>query len=109
MSQPERGQTRFHRIGGRHVRPTSTSVCPPPLLKQTDSDVASPLSPCGLCRQVIREFCAQTMPILRVPCDYEKRLAKGEPDGGVKETSIAALLPDSFGPEDLERPRPGAQ
>ncbi|KAM5544900.1 hypothetical protein V8D89_001798 [Ganoderma adspersum] len=73
------------------------------------TDVASPLSPCGLCRQVIREFCAQTMPILLVPCDYEKRLANGEPDGGVKETSIAALLPDSFGPEDLERPRPGAQ
>ena len=108
MSQPERGQTRFHRTGGRHVWPSIASTCPYPL-KQADSDVASPLSPCGLCRQVIREFCAQAMPILLVPCDYEKRLANGEPDGGVKETSIAALLPDSFGPEDLERPRPGAQ
>ncbi|KAI1792060.1 cytidine deaminase [Ganoderma leucocontextum] len=73
------------------------------------TDVASAISPCGMCRQVIREFCAQQMPILLIPSDYEKRLANGEPDGGVKETSIAALLPDSFGPEDLERPRPGAQ
>ncbi|PIL28385.1 hypothetical protein GSI_09536 [Ganoderma sinense ZZ0214-1] len=73
------------------------------------TDVASPLSPCGMCRQVIREFCKQQMPILLVPCDYETRLANGEPDGGVKETSIAALLPDSFGPEDLERPRPGSK
>ena len=78
-------------------------------LKRLNSDVASAISPCGLCRQVIREFCAQQMPILLIPCDYEKRLAKGEPDGGVKETSIAALLPHSFGPEDLERPRPGVQ
>ena len=58
-----------------------------------------------MCRQVIREFCAQNMPILLVPADYNKRIAEGETDGGVKETSIGALLPDSFGPEDLELPR----
>lgn len=58
-----------------------------------------------MCRQVIREFCAENMPILLVPADYEKRLAEGVPNGGVKETSIGELLPDSFGPEDLERPR----
>ena len=58
-----------------------------------------------MCRQVIREFCAQNMPILLVPADYEKRLAVGTPDGGVKETSIGELLPDSFGPEDLDLPR----
>ncbi len=45
------------------------------------------------------------MPILLVPADYEKRLAEGVADGGVKETSIGELLPDSFGPEDLDRPR----
>ncbi|KAL7279485.1 hypothetical protein ACG7TL_007328 [Trametes sanguinea] len=71
------------------------------------TDVASAISPCGMCRQVIREFCALNMPILLVPADYEKRLAGGEPDGGIKETSIGELLPDSFGPEDLELPRDG--
>ena len=45
------------------------------------------------------------MPILLIPADYQERLADGAADGGVKETSIAELLPDSFGPEDLERPR----
>lgn len=70
-----------------------------------DSDVKSAISPCGMCRQVIREFCAQDMPILLVPADYQKRLEEGIPDGGVKETSIRELLPDSFGPEDLDRPR----
>ncbi|KAI0350422.1 cytidine deaminase [Trametes cingulata] len=69
------------------------------------TDVASAISPCGMCRQVIREFCAQNMPIFLVPADYEKRLAAGEGNGGVKETSIGELLPDSFGPEDLDLPR----
>ncbi|KAI0081086.1 cytidine deaminase [Panus rudis PR-1116 ss-1] len=72
------------------------------------TDVAQPLSPCGMCRQVIREFCAQTMPILLVPADYAERVAKGESDG-ILETSIGELLPHSFGPEDLELPRQGAQ
>ena len=58
-----------------------------------------------MCRQVIREFCAQNMPILLVPADYEKRVADGVADGGVKETSIGELLPDSFGPESLDLPR----
>ncbi|KAI0761567.1 cytidine deaminase [Trametes elegans] len=69
------------------------------------TDVPSTISPCGMCRQVIREFCAPNMPILLVPADYDARLSRGEADGGVKETSIGELLPDSFGPEDLERPR----
>ncbi|KAI0327063.1 cytidine deaminase [Cubamyces sp. BRFM 1775] len=69
------------------------------------TDVKSAISPCGMCRQVIREFCAQSMPILLVPADYEQRLAEGVADGGVKETSIGELLPDSFGPEDLDLPR----
>ncbi|RPD55032.1 cytidine deaminase [Lentinus tigrinus ALCF2SS1-6] len=69
------------------------------------TDVESAISPCGMCRQVIREFCAQAMPILLVPADYEKQLADGVADGGVKETCILALLPDGFGPEDLDRPR----
>ncbi|KAJ7459748.1 cytidine deaminase-like protein [Mycena latifolia] len=77
------------------------------------TDVPSSLSPCGMCRQVIREFCAADMPILLVPGDYPKPPgdeSEGKPGftaGGVKETSIGELLPDSFGPEHLELPRTG--
>jgi cytidine deaminase len=71
-------------------------------------DVKSPVSPCGLCRQVIREFCAPDMPILLVPGDYHPLSKEGaeNPGGdGVKQTNIGELLPDSFGPEQLELPR----
>ncbi len=52
------------------------------------------------------------MPVLLIPGDYptspddntdEGR--SGMTEGGVRETSIAELLPDSFGPEHLELPR----
>ncbi|OCH89262.1 cytidine deaminase [Obba rivulosa] len=69
------------------------------------TDVASAISPCGMCRQVLREFCALKMPVYLVPADYLKRLADGDEEGGIKTTSIGELLPDSFGPEDLELPR----
>jgi cytidine deaminase len=53
------------------------------------------------------------MPVLLVPGDYpQKRPQKQDPgkpgkitEGGVRETTLGALLPDSFGPEDLELPR----
>ncbi|KAI0701078.1 cytidine deaminase-like protein [Cytidiella melzeri] len=69
------------------------------------TDVASALSPCGMCRQFIREFCAQSMPILLVPADHSEKVAKGDINGGILETSIGELLPHSFGPEQLELPR----
>jgi cytidine deaminase len=47
-------------------------------------------TPCGPCRQVMREF-ARDLPVYI--CDTA---------GNSRETSLAALLPDSFGPEDLE-------
>jgi cytidine deaminase len=50
-------------------------------------------TPCGPCRQVMREF-AQDLPVFI--CDTA---------GNSRETSLAALLPDSFGPEDLKESR----
>jgi cytidine deaminase len=47
-------------------------------------------TPCGPCRQVMREF-ARDLPVYI--CDTA---------GNSRETSLAQLLPDSFGPEDLE-------
>lgn len=50
-------------------------------------------TPCGSCRQVMREF-ARDLPVFI--CDTA---------GNSHETSLAALLPDSFGPEDLKESR----
>lgn len=63
------------------------------------SDVASPISPCGMCRQFIREFCSLDMPILLAASDYLNK------EDGVRESTLGELLPYSFGPEDMERER----
>lgn len=73
-------------------------------------NVPAAISPCGICRQVIREFCSLDMPILLVPGDYPQPDAGSErkpgiTEGGVKETTLGELLPDSFGPEHLDLPR----
>ena len=49
------------------------------------------------------------MPIYLVPSDYQEKVAKGDINGGILETSIGELLPHSFGPEELDLPRPGGQ
>ncbi|KZT01004.1 cytidine deaminase [Laetiporus sulphureus 93-53] len=69
------------------------------------TDVPSPISPCGICRQVLREFCALNMPVLLVPANYDALAAEGRPGGGVLVSSIEELLPHSFGPEHLELAR----
>ena len=46
--------------------------------------------PCGVCRQVMREFCAGDFLIY----------LQG-PDGTVKTMTLAELLPQSFGPENV--------
>jgi cytidine deaminase len=53
------------------------------------TDVSPPAMPCGACRQVLREL-APALPILAA------NLA-----GQRTETSLASLLPQSFGPESL--------
>lgn len=48
-------------------------------------------APCGACRQVMREFADLGMPVLLA--DEEGRIAL--------ESTLAGLLPHSFGPENL--------
>ena len=50
----------------------------------------SPASPCGVCRQVLREFCKDDMPVVFA-----------DKDRNVIESTLGELLPHSFGPEDL--------
>ena len=50
---------------------------------------AAATAPCGACRQVLREF-GQDMKVIST-CDGTGR----------SETTLSALLPDSFGPDDL--------
>ncbi len=50
----------------------------------------NPAAPCGVCRQVLREFCADDMPVLFA--DAERNYV---------ESTLGELLPHSFGPEDL--------
>lgn len=46
------------------------------------------------------------MPILLVPADYKAEHPQGvDGKGVVKDVTLEELLPYSFGPEDLERPR----
>lgn len=56
-----------------------------------DTPIDSYAYPCGVCRQVMREFCnPDTFEVItaKTPTDYKKSLLK-------------ELLPDSFGPENL--------
>ena len=64
--------------GERTIR--AVAVC-------TESGVA----PCGPCRQVMREFADGPVTVYLL-----------DAEGHGRETTLEALLPDSFGPEDLE-------
>ena len=50
----------------------------------------NPAAPCGVCRQVLREFCRDDMPVVFA---NNKR--------NYIESTLGELLPHSFGPEDL--------
>jgi cytidine deaminase len=47
-------------------------------------------TPCGICRQVMREFCAPDFPIY---------FSDGK--GGFRMMTLSQMLPESFGPESL--------
>ncbi|KAM0564418.1 hypothetical protein ACHAPJ_000631 [Fusarium lateritium] len=59
------------------------------------TDIAPPASPCGMCRQFIREFCTLDTPIIMFDKNEDFVVAK-----------LRQLLPMSFGPDQL--PPPGA-
>ena len=50
----------------------------------------NPAAPCGVCRQVLREFCKDDMPV--VFADNKRNYI---------ESTLGEMLPHSFGPEDL--------
>ncbi len=56
--------------------------------------IADWIAPCGVCRQVMREFCDED--------SFRIILARSEDD--VISYSLKELLPQSFGSEHLERP-----
>ena len=51
--------------------------------------ISSYTSPCGVCRQVMREFCGG---------DFAVLMYDGE---NIAKTTLADLLPNSFGPDNL--------
>jgi len=55
-----------------------------------NGEISGAFFPCGVCRQVIREFCADDFPIYV--------LAE---DGKIIETTLAGLLPNSFSKEAM--------
>ncbi|KAJ3040878.1 hypothetical protein HDV00_010338 [Rhizophlyctis rosea] len=57
------------------------------------TDVDSFISPCGFCRQFMVEFGKELLVYLT------------KSDGSVSVKKLKDLLPDSFGPDDLEKPR----
>lgn len=61
------------------------------------TDIDPPASPCGMCRQFIREFCEDEMKIYM----YGK---KGEAKTDATVMTIGELLPMSFGPNDMVSP-----
>lgn len=53
-------------------------------------DTPNPITPCGVCRQVLIELCAPDMPV------YMANL-----QGAIIETTVAELLPGAFTQNDL--------
>lgn len=54
-------------------------------------DTDEPISPCGVCRQVLLELCHGEMPVIL-----------GNLKGDIRQTTVGELLPYSFGPSQLD-------
>lgn len=54
------------------------------------SDSPDCVSPCGVCRQALAEFCGPDLTVLMCRAD-----------GTCRETTLGSLLPESFGASDL--------
>lgn len=65
---------------------TAIAICGGPDKNDTDF-----CPPCGICRQVMREFCGSDFRII-LAADHSKQ---------IKEYTLSQLLPESFGPDDL--------
>lgn len=68
-----------------------------------NKDIDNHCSPCGICRQFMREFCSLDMPIYLPFSSWTKE--KDIEGTNVVNTTLGTLLPLSFGPEDLDRER----
>ncbi|MDF2937207.1 MAG: cdd [Paenibacillaceae bacterium] len=55
------------------------------------ADTEAPVSPCGICRQVLSELCSPDMPV------YLTNLK-----GDIQETTVAELLPGAFTNRDFK-------
>ncbi len=53
-------------------------------------DTPGPITPCGVCRQVLSELCEPNMPVIM-----------GNLRGDVKVMTVSELLPGAFSPRDL--------
>ena len=53
-------------------------------------EIAAFTAPCGVCRQVLREFCSDGF-----------RIILAAPDGETRTFTLGELLPQSFGPSSL--------
>lgn len=58
-----------------------------------DGSIQGEFPPCGVCRQVMAEFCSPDFKILAV----------SNSDGDYSEHTLSELLPMSFSPENLEK------
>ncbi|KAK0547793.1 hypothetical protein OC844_007105 [Tilletia horrida] len=79
----------------------------PILAIAVSTDLNEACSPCGFCRQVLREFCNVSMPIYMLTRSWSAD-AEGnfsESDKTCVTKTLEDLLPMSFGPDQLDLPR----
>ncbi|KAE8220424.1 hypothetical protein CF319_g6040 [Tilletia indica] len=79
----------------------------PILAIAVSTDLNEPCSPCGICRQVLREFCNVSIPIYMLTREWSKSVDGNfsESDKTCRTLTLEELLPMSFGPGHLDLPR----